>query len=81
MNVLVTGSRGFVGSRLVKALKGKGHKVVEFDTVLGNNLLNAEQCIKACKGIDTVCHLAAILDEESKLLFDVNVKGSSAAYT
>lgn len=76
MNILVTGSQGFVGKRLVKALKAKNHNVKEFDISLGNDILNSEHCTQACKGIKAVFHLAAVLDEESRLLFDVNVKGT-----
>ncbi len=76
MNILVTGSNGFVGKRLVQALEKKGHYVKEFDTAQGNDLLDKRQCMQACKGIETVFHLAAILDEKSKMLEKVNVKGT-----
>jgi len=76
MNILVTGSSGFVGKRLVQSLGKKGHCVKEFDTAKGNDLLDKKQCLKACKGIDTVFHLAAVLDEKSPLLEKVNVKGT-----
>ncbi len=76
MNILVTGSNGFVGKRLVQTLKKKGHMVKEFDTAQGNDLLNKKQCIQACKGKDVIFHLAAILDEKSPLLEKVNVKGT-----
>ncbi len=76
MNILVTGSNGFVGKKLVQVLEKKGHLVKEFDTAQGNNLLDKKQCIQACKGIDTVFHLAAVLDEKSKALEKVNVKGT-----
>jgi len=39
-------------------------------------LLNKEHCIQACKGIDAVFHLAAILDEKAGNLFEVNVVGT-----
>jgi nucleoside-diphosphate-sugar epimerase len=76
MNILVTGSQGFVGKRLAKALKAKGHSVKEFDIALGNEILNRGQCMQACKDIKVVYHLAAVLDEESKLLFEVNANGT-----
>ncbi|MFA4855981.1 MAG: NAD-dependent epimerase/dehydratase family protein [archaeon] len=76
MRVLVTGSRGFVGRRLVKALEQKGHSVKEFDIELGNDLLDTAQCTQACNGIDAVFHLAAVLDEKSAQLEKVNVWGT-----
>jgi len=76
MKVLVTGSRGFVGKRLVSALGKKNHSVKEFDLALGNDLLDKGQCEQACRGIDAVFHLAAVLDEKSKQLFEVNVGGT-----
>ena len=76
MDILVTGSSGFVGQRLVQALEKKGHSIKEFDTAQGNDLLDKKQCIQTCKDIDTVFHLAAVLDEKSLLLEKVNVKGT-----
>lgn len=76
MRVLATGSRGFVGKRLVRALEQKGHAVKEFDIELGNDLLDEAQCMQACNGIDAVFHLAAVLDEKSARLEKVNVEGT-----
>lgn len=76
MKVLVTGSQGFVGKRLAAALKKKGHEVREFDIALGNNLLDKAQCTQACKGMNAVYHLAAVLDEKADTLLEVNIKGT-----
>jgi len=76
MYILITGSNGFVGKRLSKALEKKGHTVVDFDIMFGNDLLSKEHCERACKGIDIVFHLAAVLDEENKKMFEVNVNGT-----
>lgn len=76
MKILVTGSSGFVGKRVVKALREKGHSVKEFDLDKGLDLLREKDCRKATKGIETVVHAGAILDENSPLLWRVNVRGT-----
>ncbi len=59
MNVLVTGSTGFVGRHLVRCLKNKGYSVYESNTKVANlsNILNLNvyDCIK----FDYIFHLAA----------------------
>ncbi|MEM4662448.1 MAG: NAD-dependent epimerase/dehydratase family protein [Candidatus Diapherotrites archaeon] len=74
--ILVTGSSGFVGERLVKELKRVGFVVKEFDYKRGNNILNYDECKEAVKGCYAVVHCAAILDEHSPMLFSVNVDGT-----
>ncbi|MBN1941061.1 MAG: NAD-dependent epimerase/dehydratase family protein [Candidatus Diapherotrites archaeon] len=76
MRILVTGSSGFIGKRLVHALKKTGAQVHEFDIALGNDLLDREECSKAVQGIDIVFHLAAVLEENSPMLHKVNVIGT-----
>ncbi len=74
--ILVSGSSGFVGKRVVAALKKKGYPVREFDLDKGLDLLRETDCRKAVKEIDLVIHGAAILDEDSPLLWQVNVNGT-----
>jgi nucleoside-diphosphate-sugar epimerase len=76
MKVLVTGSTGFIGKKLVSKLKQRKHLVKEFSKETGNDVRNLNQVNSALKGMDTVIHLAAILDESHKDLMDVNVKGT-----
>jgi len=76
MNILVTGNKGFVGKYLVQELAGKGHNVEGFDSLEGKDLMNKVQVQEAVKGKDVVFHLAAILDESSGNLMDVNVNGT-----
>lgn len=69
--VLVTGAGGFIGSHLVKFLRGKGYWVRAVDTKLSEfmsssahefcrlDLRTKRNCIKATKDIDIVYNLAA----------------------
>ncbi len=75
-SVLVTGSSGFIGKRLVEALRRKGYNIVEFDVKNGNDLLSYEDCRNASRNCFAVVHCAAILDEHSKALWKVNVEGT-----
>jgi nucleoside-diphosphate-sugar epimerase len=77
MQILVTGSSGFVGKALVKELVRLGHTVEGFDASSGQNILELGQLKKAVKGKNVVFHLAALLDEtKSKQMIEINVNGT-----
>ena len=77
MRVLVTGSNGFIGRHLVKALEQSGH------TVLGWDLPHQDitQPFGTVEPVDAVVHLAAIgspplCDRDPAAAFGVNVQGT-----
>lgn len=76
MRVLLTGAAGFIGSRVGAALIATGHEVVSIDAMLtaahGPNATAPEGCslldvrdaaglARVLKGIDVVCHQAAVV--------------------
>lgn len=65
-----------VGKEIKKILQTK-HKLVEFDSTLGEDILNEKQIEKKMKGIDCVIHLAGIIDNSNPNLWEVNVKGTT----
>jgi len=91
MNVLVTGGGGFLGTRIVQMLLGRGEMV----RVLGRNeyrhlLSLGAECIKgdirnfsdvsnACLGMDAVIHVAAKAGVwgNRKDYFEINIKGTA----
>ena len=56
MNILLTGSDGFIGTHLSKHLKKLKHKVTEIDIKSGNDLMNCPLDYK----VDLVIHLAGL---------------------
>jgi len=74
MKILITGSRGMVGREVQKALNK--HDIVEFDSILKNDILDKEQLKKKMRGVDYVIHLAGIIDNSNPKLWEVNVNGT-----
>ncbi len=60
MRILVSGSEGYIGSKLVKALQEEGHEVLRFDRKLNSYL-------KDFKDVDLVYHFAAQADVQYSL--------------
>ena len=78
--VLVTGSSGFIGKKLIERLKKAGVEVVEFSRNQGKNVIKEED-FKDLETVDTVFHLAAVsgykdCSENTNLAYEVNVKGT-----
>ena len=67
MNVLITGSRGFIGKNLKVFLLDKKFKVFEFNR--GDNLKKLEQFIKLS---DIIFHLAGENRPKKKIFFKIN---------
>jgi UDP-glucose 4-epimerase len=91
MKALVTGSAGFIGTHVSRALLGDGFEVTGFDqrestepgikTVIGD-LLDVETLTDAVRGHDVVVHIGAIGDvylaaTNPELAAAVNVTGST----
>jgi UDP-glucuronate 4-epimerase len=60
--ILVTGSRGFIATKVVAYLQERGFEVSGYDIVEGKDLLNIEQLEPAIIGADVVFHIAAQAD-------------------
>lgn len=61
MNILVTGSTGFIGTRLVRGLEAQGNTVYQYGFSLGNDIRDKDSFnIFLGKGIDAVFHLAGL---------------------
>jgi len=83
LNILVTGSKGFVGSKTVKLLEERGHKVSRFDLMDKNDIRTIDPVTSglANSGIDVILHLAAIArfsdaDRDPWTAYMTNVKGT-----
>ena len=75
MVILITGSRGFIGSRLSILLKENGYDIIPFDADISNReqVLN----LQAAKEIDAVIHLASVINKKNAETFKrVNIEGT-----
>ncbi len=90
--ILVTGATGHLGNVLIRTLVVKGKKIkalvlpnedpkslVGLDVeIIKGDVRDTEAMRKACKNVDLVYHLAAVISiaGNSKLVYDVNVGGT-----
>lgn len=75
MAVLITGSRGFVGSHLTPFLRENGCEIILFDGDVSSK--KETDNFKTDKKIEAVIHLAAAQNKKGKLIFNkVNVLGT-----
>lgn len=79
LKVMVTGHRGYIGSRFVEAVKQK-YDIVGYDIVEGDDILDFDNLKKKMKGVDIVVHEAAIPKPTPGKSFEdyfrTNVEGS-----
>ncbi len=58
-HILITGSEGFLGRAICKALRAGGHRISRFDKELGFNVANATDLKNFVRGSDATIHLGA----------------------
>lgn len=77
MHLLITGSTGMIGSRLVEKLKGK-HTIIEAARSKGIDITKKEDVQKLMKKVDVIIHAAAEIDETKSRaeVWGTNVEGT-----
>ena len=80
-SALITGSDGFIGKHLKKALTSKGVKVVDF-SLKNNQDVTHQDSFKDLPKVDLVFHLAAVSgykssNKDTNLAYKVNVGGTT----
>eukprot|EP01126_Amoeba_proteus_P021644 TRINITY_DN2202_c0_g1_i3.p1 TRINITY_DN2202_c0_g1~~TRINITY_DN2202_c0_g1_i3.p1 ORF type:complete len:294 (-),score=44.73 TRINITY_DN2202_c0_g1_i3:69-950(-) len=86
--VLIVGSNGWLASRIIVLLKEKRKDVMirgfditplrvgsNVDDFIQGDVTKRDDVTKAMKGIDTVFHVASIVNGSAKLLYKVNLEG------
>jgi UDP-glucose 4-epimerase len=79
MKILITGSKGYLGSEFISRYSND-FEIVGFDLKDGDELLDYQHLSQKMKGCDQVVHLAAIpkpnIEKSFSDYFDNNVKGT-----
>ena len=79
MRYLVTGSTGFLGTHLTRALEAHGHEVVPFSRASGGDVLDAARVRAAAAGCDGAFHCAGRVSRkpaDAEELYRVHVEGT-----
>jgi nucleoside-diphosphate-sugar epimerase len=81
MKILLTGAAGFIGKNIMTELLKKGHEVIIFDRLFGEDLSDQEILDQNIEIVDQVVHLAAIADlnfarEHPDQTFESNIRGT-----
>jgi nucleoside-diphosphate-sugar epimerase len=75
MTILITGSHGFIGSRLNILLKENGYDIIPFDADISSRAQVFN--LQAAKEIDVVIHLASVINKKNAETFKkVNIEGT-----
>ncbi len=70
MTIIVTGSLGLIGTEVTRYLQTQGHRVIEFDVLLGHNLCDEETVKELFKvKADALVNLFALNDHISSSRF------------
>jgi len=67
MNILITGSAGFIAPHVAQAFTSRGHSVVRTDIrasdgIVRSELTSLESMLDITRGVDIVCHLGGVGD-------------------
>lgn len=79
VKVLVTGSRGSVGTQVVADLSRSGHATVGYDVVDSQDIFDLPSLQKATRECDAIIHSAALLgrpEESAERIMSVNLLGT-----
>jgi nucleoside-diphosphate-sugar epimerase len=76
MKVMLTGASGMLGREVLRELKARKHKVIEFDRSNDFDILNMRQVESEMKKVDACIHLAGIVENDNPNLWQVNVEGT-----
>lgn len=79
MDILVTGSRGLVGSQVRSDIRAFGHTAVDYDLKNSQDILDYENLQAALQQCDSIIHCAALLgspDQSHEEVMAVNLQGT-----
>jgi len=81
MQVLVTGSSGFIGRHTVNGLKARNYTVKTFDLTVNKDLRDHDAVNRAARGVDAVMHFGALAEvpysfDHPAEVAEVNITGT-----